>query len=179
MTKYVWDDRDLRLRMMAGGYARSSWGFGCFLRKRRRPENLASRFLSLLHSSLSQPVSPGQDIALIPVAALVASLVIPQSVSFASDALTPGAAHAAALSEARAVTYYSVEQGGAFRVVTTVATNADAAPLRATLTLQPGQVASISVPAASYGSASYEMTFRRDGDRLSVDAPRQQSAALR
>lgn len=116
---------------------------------------------------------------LIAVAALMAALVFPQSVSFASDALTPGAAHVAALGEARAVTYYSVEQGGAFRVVTTVATNGDVAPVRATLTLQPGQVASISVPAASAGSASYEMTFRRDGDRLSVDAPRQQDAALR
>lgn len=38
------------------------------------------------------------------------------------------------------MTYYTVEQGGAFRVVTTVATNADAAPVRATLMLQRGQV---------------------------------------
>jgi hypothetical protein len=115
---------------------------------------------------------------LIPVAALGAALAAAQASSLPGDAISPGQAHVAALGEARAVTYYTVDQGGAFRVVTTVAASEEIMPVRATVTLQPGQAASISVPGA-YGSAPYEVTFRRSGDRLSVEAPRQQDAALR
>ena len=115
---------------------------------------------------------------LIPVAALGAALASAQAASLADDDMPPGLASVVELGEARAVTYYTVDQGGAFRVVTTVVGSEDAMPVRATLTLQPGQAASISVP-GSYGSAPYEVTIRRSGDTLSVEAPRQQEAALR
>jgi hypothetical protein len=115
---------------------------------------------------------------LIPALAFGAALVAAQAAARADALLAPGQAHIAALGEARAVTYYTVEGGGAFRVVTTVATTEDATPLRSTAVLQPGQATSISVPGAK-GTRPYEITFRSSGDGLSVEMPRQQDAGLR
>jgi streptogramin lyase len=115
---------------------------------------------------------------LIPVAALGAALLASHAQGLPGDGLPPGQAQLATLGEARAVTYYTIDRGGAFRVVTTIAAGEDALPVRATVTLQPGQSASISVPGPS-GAAPHEVTFRRSGDRLLVEAPRQEDAALR
>jgi streptogramin lyase len=113
---------------------------------------------------------------LLPAAALAAALAA-QAASLHGDAMAPGQAHVAVLGEARAVSYYTVDGDGAFRVVATVA-GMDATPVRATMTLQPGQAATISVPGPA-GAAPHEVTFRRTGHYLSVEAPRQQEAALR
>ncbi len=115
---------------------------------------------------------------LLPVAALGAAFVTAQAANQPGDVLAPGQAHVASLGDVRAVAYYTVDQGGAFRVVVTIATSEDAPPVRATTTLQPGQMTSISVPGAA-GTMPYEITFRRSDDRLAVIAPRQHEAALR
>jgi hypothetical protein len=115
---------------------------------------------------------------LIPAAILGAALVAAQAANQPGGAVAPGQAHLASLGDARAVAYYTVEQGGGFRVVVTVATAEDAPPVRATMTLQPGQTTSVSVPGEP-GTAPYEITFSRSGDRLTVMPPRQQEAALR
>jgi hypothetical protein len=115
---------------------------------------------------------------LIPMAALGVALVAAQGASLPDRAMAPGEAHLSTLGDARAVTHYTVEQGGAFRVVTTIAVGEDATPVRTIATLQPGQAASVSVP-GPFGTPPHEITFRHGGDRLSVVAPRRRDFALR
>ena len=94
--------------------------------------------------------------------------------------LAGGAAQAAELKPIQAasiflnhvsgVAYYTVEPDG-FRVVATVATGQDSAPMRVTATLTDGQKLVFSVP-GPVGSSATEMEIARNGSTLSItDAP--------
>lgn len=72
--------------------------------------------------------------------------------------------------------YYTVEENG-LRLVATVADGETGAPIRFVSTLEDGQALTIAVPAAE-GKNPEELTFRRDGDRLTVDNGDDLRAAL-
>jgi hypothetical protein len=106
----------------------------------------------------------------IPPARLVAALVLSAGLAGAAD-LRPGQAHLVALGPATAVTYYTVEPDGAFRVVATLHEEGAAAPVRAVASLRPGQSAVVSVPGPE-GRVPAELVLERQGDRLVVATPR-------
>ncbi|MDK1494785.1 hypothetical protein QN219_33310 [Sinorhizobium sp. 7-81] len=96
------------------------------------------------------------------------ALLATTSVATASD-LAPGNGHSIHLGRFDGAVYYTVEKDG-YRVVATVASGAEAQPIRFVSTLGPGQRLMISVPqAVGQPSADFEIT--RDGDVLSVREP--------
>ncbi|NRP73258.1 hypothetical protein ILFOPFJJ_04157 [Ensifer psoraleae] len=96
------------------------------------------------------------------------ALLATTSVATASD-LAPGNGHSIHLGRLDGAVYYTVEKDG-YRVVATVASGAEAQPIRFVSTLGPGQRLMISVPqAVGQPSADFEIT--RDGDVLSVREP--------
>ncbi|WP_292623715.1 hypothetical protein [Mesorhizobium sp.] len=84
----------------------------------------------------------------------------------AAAELAPGNGHSVHLAAFDGVVYYTVEQDG-YRVVATLASGADALPLRIASTLAPGQRLTISVP-GSAGQPSIDFEILRDGDALVV-----------
>jgi hypothetical protein len=81
--------------------------------------------------------------------------------------LTPGAGHSVHLAAFNGVIYYTIEQDG-YRIVATLASGADALPLRMISTLAPGQRMTISVP-RSVGEPPIDFEILRDGDVLVVN----------
>ena len=65
------------------------------------------------------------------------------------------------------VYYESLE--GAAHLVATLSSGPDATPIRVTTTLAAGQSAVVSVPRGA-GESALEVTFRRSGDHVVVDA---------
>src|SRR5262245_46913239 len=111
-----------------------------------------------------------------PIALALACMALP-GVSVAGE-LAPGNAHSVHLDRFDGVVYYSVEQDG-YRVVATLASGADALPIRLVSTLAPGQRLVISVPrSADQPPVAFEIL--RNGEALLVNDPVPSStAALR
>ncbi|RWM25560.1 hypothetical protein [Mesorhizobium sp.] len=84
-------------------------------------------------------------------------------------ALEPGSGHNVHLAAVDGVVYYTVEPDG-YRVVATLASGADALPIRVISTLVPGQRLLISVP-RSVGQPSIDFEILRNGDALVVSDP--------
>jgi hypothetical protein len=87
----------------------------------------------------------------------------------AAAELAPGSGHSIHLPAFDGVVYYTVEQSG-YRVVTTLASGADALPIRFISTLGPGQRMVISVP-QSIGLPAIDFEILRNGDALVVSDP--------
>jgi hypothetical protein len=85
----------------------------------------------------------------------------------AATRLTPGSGHSIRLGAFEGVVYYTVEQDD-YRVVATLGSGADAAPLRVISTLAPGQRVVISVP-RSAGEPSLDFEILRNGDAILVN----------
>lgn len=97
-------------------------------------------------------------------------------VSVAGD-LAPGRARSVHLDRFDGVVYYSVEQDG-YRVVATLASGADAMPIRLVATLGPGQRLVISAP-RSADQPPVDFEILRKGDALLVsEAAPSSTAAL-
>ncbi len=75
-----------------------------------------------------------------------------------------GNGHSIHLGRFDGAVYYTVEPDG-YRVVATLASGADAQPIRFASTLQPGQRIVISVPQA-VGQRSIDFEIVRDGDTV-------------
>lgn len=84
----------------------------------------------------------------------------------AAAELAPGSGHSIHLAAFDGVVYYTVEQDG-YRVVATLASGADALPVRVISTLAPGQRMVLSVP-QSLGQPSIDFEILRNGDALVV-----------
>jgi hypothetical protein len=87
----------------------------------------------------------------------------------AAEELGAGRAYSVSLSGFNGALYYTVEPDG-YRVVTTLASGAEATPIRFVSTLMPGQHMLISAPQA-VGLPSLEFIVLRKGDALHVNAP--------
>ncbi len=86
-----------------------------------------------------------------------------------SAELKPIQAASLSLNQVNGVAYYTVEPDG-FRVVATVATGQDTAPVRLTATLTDGQKLVFSVP-GPVGLPATEMEIVRNGTTLSITEP--------
>lgn len=78
------------------------------------------------------------------------------------------AAHRIELGDVNGVAYYTVAPEG-LKVVATLGSAADGAPLRVTATLAPAQRIGLSVPGAA-GTSPRAVDIVRDGDRILVVA---------
>lgn len=96
------------------------------------------------------------------------ALLATTGVAAASD-LAPGNGHSIHLGRFDGAVYYTVEKDG-YRVVATLASGAEAQPIRFASTLGPGQRLMISVPRA-IGQPSADIEIKRDGDVLFVREP--------
>ncbi len=83
--------------------------------------------------------------------------------------IAPIGAQSVELGSFRGVAYYTQEPHG-YRVVATLASGEDGAPLRFVATLADRQKVTFSVPAPD-GKAPEAVEFARDGDRLIVSRP--------
>ena len=95
-------------------------------------------------------------------------LLATTSVAAASE-LAPGNGHSIHFGHVKGVVYYTVEQDG-YRVVATLASGADAQPMRFVSTLGPGQHMVISLPQA-VGQPSLDFEIMRDGATVLVSEP--------
>ncbi|MET3578094.1 hypothetical protein ABID19_001111 [Mesorhizobium robiniae] len=100
--------------------------------------------------------------------AFAAVLLATTGIAAASE-LAPGNGHSIRLGHVKGAVYYTVEQGG-YRVVATLASRADAVPMRFVSTLGPGQRMMISVPQA-VGQPSLDLEIMRDGATVLVSEP--------
>lgn len=87
----------------------------------------------------------------------------------AAAEVAPGDGYSVRLARFGGALYYTVEPDG-YRVVATLASGAEAPPIRFVATLVAGQRALISVP-QRVGEPSLDFEIRRDGDVLSVGEP--------
>ncbi|THK39184.1 hypothetical protein EHS39_06370 [Ensifer sp. MPMI2T] len=83
--------------------------------------------------------------------------------------LAPGNGHSIHLGRFDGAVYYTVEKDG-YRVVATLASGAEAQPIRFVSTLGPGERLMISVPQA-IGQPSADFEIIRDGEVLLVNEP--------
>jgi hypothetical protein len=83
--------------------------------------------------------------------------------------LAPGNGHSIDLGRFHGIVYYTIEQDG-YRVVATLATQADTQPIRFVFTLESGQRMTISVPRAT-GQPSINLEFLRSGEALLMSEP--------
>lgn len=83
--------------------------------------------------------------------------------------LAPGNGHTVHLDHFYGILYYSVEQNG-YRVVVTLASGADASPIRFISTLGPGQRLVISVP-RSVNQPSVDLEILRKGEEFVINEP--------
>ncbi len=107
------------------------------------------------------------------VSALLASLLtLGVSAAAGAEELRPGAAHIMRLGEAAtAVSYYTVDPDGCFRVVSTIGNDVEgASPVRATAMLMPGQSFVVSTP-GPVGQPAVELVLMRVGNTLTVGEP--------
>jgi hypothetical protein len=102
------------------------------------------------------------------LAAFVLACITMSGVSTA-DELAPGNARSIHLDRFDGVVYYWIEQGN-FRVVATLASGVDEAPIRFASTLGPDQRIVISVPRA-VDQPSLDFEIWRDGEALLVNGP--------
>jgi hypothetical protein len=101
------------------------------------------------------------------LSALAVSAVTLASVDVAAaQEIAPAAAYRIDLGSVGGVAYYTVADEG-YRVVATLGSGADAAPVRFTATLAPAQRLNISVPGTA-GAGSQAIDIVRDGDRIVV-----------
>ncbi|WP_274845732.1 hypothetical protein [Sinorhizobium meliloti] len=96
------------------------------------------------------------------------SLLAMTGVAAASE-LAPGNGHSIHLGDFNGAVYYTVEKDG-YRVVATLASGAEAQPIRFVSTLEPGERLTISVPQAM-GQPSADFEIIRDGAVLLVQEP--------
>ncbi|MCA1370941.1 hypothetical protein I6F15_26690 [Bradyrhizobium sp. BRP14] len=87
----------------------------------------------------------------------------------AASELAPGNGHSIHLGRFDGAVYYTVEKDG-YRVVATLASGAEAQPIRFVSTLGPGEKLMISVPQA-IGQPSADFEIVRDGEVLLVQEP--------
>ncbi|PLT92986.1 hypothetical protein BMJ34_00575 [Sinorhizobium medicae] len=87
----------------------------------------------------------------------------------AASELAPGNGHSIHLGGFNGAVYYTVEKDG-YRVVATLASGAEAQPIRFVSTLEPGERLTISVPQAM-GQPSADFEIIRDGTVLFVQEP--------
>jgi hypothetical protein len=83
--------------------------------------------------------------------------------------LAPGAGHGIRLAGFDGVVYYTVAHDG-YQVVATLASGAEALPIRFSSTLRPGQAIVISVP-RSAGEPAIDFEIVRNGEALIVNDP--------
>lgn len=95
-------------------------------------------------------------------------LLATTSVAAASE-LAPGNGHSIRLGPVTGAVYYTVEPDG-YRVVATLASGADAQPVRFVSTLGPGQHMMISLPQA-VGQPSLDFKIMRYGTTVLVREP--------
>ncbi|MCA1492138.1 hypothetical protein I6F11_14520 [Ensifer sp. NBAIM29] len=88
----------------------------------------------------------------------------------AAAELAPENGHSISLGRFNGAVYYTIENDG-YRVVTTLASGAEAQPIRFVSTLGPGERLVISVPRA-LGQPSADFEIIRDGEVLLVQEPR-------
>lgn len=102
---------------------------------------------------------------------LTASVLVGSMLTGASAGveLAPGSGHSIHLAELDGVVYYTVDPDG-YRVVATLASGADALPVRVISTLAPGQNMLISVP-RSVGEPSIDVEIAHNGHALVVTDP--------
>jgi hypothetical protein len=96
-------------------------------------------------------------------ASFAIALLSATAVTAASE-VSPGSGYSIHLGRFDGGVYYTVEPDG-YRVVATLASGADAQPIRFASTLQPGQRILISVPQA-VGQPSIDFEIVRDGDAV-------------
>ena len=96
-------------------------------------------------------------------ASFAIALLSATAVTAASE-VSPGNGYSIHLGRFDGGVYYTVEPDG-YRVVATLASGADAQPIRFASTLQPGQRIVISVPQA-VGQPSIDFEIVRDGDAV-------------
>ena len=96
------------------------------------------------------------------------ALLAMTGVAVASD-LAPGNGHSIHLGLFDGAVYYTVEKDG-YRVVATLASGAEAQPIRFVSTLGPGERLMISVPQA-VGQPSADFEIIREGEILHVQEP--------
>jgi hypothetical protein len=102
------------------------------------------------------------------LAASALACIAMSGVSVAGE-LVPGRTHDVHLGRFDGVVYYSVEQDG-YKVVATLASGADALPIRFVSTLGPGQRLVISVP-RSIDQPSVDFEILRNGEALVISDP--------
>ncbi|RAI03261.1 hypothetical protein DLJ53_01695 [Acuticoccus sediminis] len=100
-----------------------------------------------------------------PIVAATLALATLSGAAYAGDAV-PNEAHSLDLGTVSGVAYYTVEPEG-YRVVATLAENADGTPLRVTSVLAPGQSVTFSTPRAA-GIDPVEVEITREADILRV-----------
>lgn len=100
--------------------------------------------------------------------AFATALLAMTGVAAASE-LAPGNGHSIHLGRFDGAVYFTVEKDG-YRVVATLASGAEAQPIRFVSTLGPGERLMISVPQA-IGQPSADFEIIRDGDILLVQEP--------
>jgi len=88
-----------------------------------------------------------------------------------AEELMPGHAHVLRLGEvSSAVSYFTVDRDGSFRVVATVGSDVEGAPpVRAVATLLPGQSLVVSTPGLA-GQPAAELVLVRVGETLRLGA---------
>lgn len=111
------------------------------------------------------------------LACVAFGLILPTATG--ADELAPLEGGTFSLNEHTASVYYT-DTGGAFEVVTTIASDADhGAPARFTTQLAPSQVATISVGAFGTAEDPAVLRLERDGDRLLAEIVPDAQLAIR
>jgi hypothetical protein len=96
----------------------------------------------------------------------VSAVTLASAGTAAAQEVAPAAAYHIDLGDVSGIAYYTVADEG-YRVVATLGSGADAAPVRFTATLAPAQRLNISVPGA-VGANTQAIDIVRDGDRIVV-----------
>jgi hypothetical protein len=116
--------------------------------------------------AVQERADPNEEIAMTSRFASFAMALLSATGVTAASELAPGGGYSIHLGRFDGAVYYTVEPDG-YRVVATLASRADAPPIRFASTLQPGQRIVISVPQAA-GQPSIDFEIVRDGDAVRV-----------
>ena len=81
--------------------------------------------------------------------------------------LQPGHSHSIDLGSLKGIAYYTVEAGGDYRLVVTVAQDETAVPVRFVALLSPNQKVTLSVP-GDVGSQKTTLEIVREGDNIVI-----------
>jgi len=97
------------------------------------------------------------------------ALVLGSIAGAGAGELQPSASHSVDLGGLKGVAYYTVEAGGDYRVVVTVAQGETVAPVRFVALLSPNQKLTLSVP-GEVGSQEATLDIARQGDKVIVSS---------